>query len=263
MGIAKKLKKNNVAVDIVCFGCGEESVEKLQSFLNAVQNSDNCHFIDVQQGSILSDALIGTPIFQGENAAAFGAGTSMGGDGEFNVDPNMDPELALALRVSMEEERERQSRAAAAAAAAAGEGSSSQMQTTEEQPAAEDPNAVTDESLLQAIAMSMQDTKMETEEDEEGKKKLGDAMEDAELKEALKMSLEAQHSSSDSIINPEFVNTVLSSLQGVDVNHPKVQEAIENLAKQEGGGESSKKEEDEGKKEDKDSDKKDPPSKSS
>ena len=263
MGIAKKLKKNNVAVDIVCFGCGEDSVEKLQSFLNAVQNSDNCHFIDVQQGSILSDALIGTPIFQGENAAAFGAGPSMGGDGEFNVDPNMDPELALALRVSMEEERERQSRAAAAAAAAAGEGSSSQMQSTEEQPAVEDPTAVTDESLLKAIAMSMQDTKMETEEeDEEGSKKVGDAIEDAELKAALQMSLEAQHSSSDSIINPEFVNTVLSSLQGVDVNHPKVQEAIENLAKQ-GSGESSKKEEDEGKKEGKDSEKDDPPSKSS
>lgn len=225
--IAKKLKKNNVAVDIVCFGCGEESVAKLQSFVDAVQNSDNCHFIDVPQGSILSDALIGTPVFQGENAAAFGAGTSMGADGEFNVDPNIDPELALALRVSMEEERERQSRAAAAAAA--GEGLSVPMETTQtEQPTAQQTTPDVDDSLLQAIAMSMQDTEMDTGETSSGKK-IGDAMEDAELEAALKMSLEATHGSSDSIINPELVTQVLASLPGVDPSNPDLQQLVQNL----------------------------------
>lgn len=96
--MAKNLKKNNVAVDIVSFGTGEEGSEKLQSFYNAVQYSDNCHFITIPEGAILADALIGTAVFQGENAAAFGAGTSMGDVENFGVDPNIDPELALALR---------------------------------------------------------------------------------------------------------------------------------------------------------------------
>ena len=40
----------------------------------------------------------------------------IGGDFDFGVDPNLDPELALALRVSMEEERARQEAAAKRAA---------------------------------------------------------------------------------------------------------------------------------------------------
>lgn len=37
--LAKKLKKNAVAVDIVCFGdCSEEQVNKVQTFVNTVQN---------------------------------------------------------------------------------------------------------------------------------------------------------------------------------------------------------------------------------
>ena len=60
-------------------------------------------------GPVLSDVLIGSPIFQGEGGD-FGGGGAEGGAApfEFGVDPNMDPELALALRVSLEEERARQ-----------------------------------------------------------------------------------------------------------------------------------------------------------
>lgn len=49
---------------------------------------------------VLSDTLIATPIFQGENVTGdFGPGTSgvnIGND--FGVDAELDPELALALR---------------------------------------------------------------------------------------------------------------------------------------------------------------------
>jgi len=44
------------------------------------------------------------------------AAAAGGGDFDFGVDPNLDPELALALRVSMEEERARQEAAAKRAA---------------------------------------------------------------------------------------------------------------------------------------------------
>lgn len=105
--IAKKLKKNNVAVDIVSFGAEEENQEKLEAFHQAVNSNGNSNFVSVPPGPVLSDVLIGSPIFQGEGGAAYGFGGGGGGGGaagagaegfEFGVDPNMDPELALALR---------------------------------------------------------------------------------------------------------------------------------------------------------------------
>jgi 26S proteasome regulatory subunit N10 len=133
--IAKKLKKNNVAVDIVSFGSEEENAEKLEAFHGAVNSNGNSHLVTVPPGTILSDMLFSTPIFMEEGAN--GGGEEGGAPaaprtnivdgfdyGELGVDPNLDPELALALRVSIEEERARQAAATAAAggSAAAGEG---------------------------------------------------------------------------------------------------------------------------------------------
>ncbi|KAG7673779.1 hypothetical protein Ndes2526B_g02751 [Nannochloris sp. 'desiccata'] len=128
--IAKKLKKNNVAVDIVSFGSEEENAEKLEAFHGAVNSNGNSHLVTVPPGTILSDMLFSTPIFMEEGAD--GGGEEGGAPaaprtnivdgfdyGELGVDPNLDPELALALRVSIEEERARQ---AAATAAAGGSG---------------------------------------------------------------------------------------------------------------------------------------------
>lgn len=64
------------------------------------------HLISVPRGSAMPEALISSPIIQGEDGTG---GVGLGGAGfEFGVDPNEDPELALALRVSMEEQRARQ-----------------------------------------------------------------------------------------------------------------------------------------------------------
>ncbi|PNH09728.1 26S proteasome non-ATPase regulatory subunit 4, partial [Tetrabaena socialis] len=108
--IAKKLKKNNVAVDVVSFGAEDENAEKLEAFHEAVNSNGNSHLVTVPPGPVLSDVLISSPIFQGEGGGAYGfaggagggggggGGGAAGGDGfEFGVDPNMDPELALAL----------------------------------------------------------------------------------------------------------------------------------------------------------------------
>lgn len=64
--IAKKLKKNNVAVDVVAFGSeGEDAnAEKLEAFREAVNSGDNSHLVTVPAGTVLSDMLFSSPIFQ-------------------------------------------------------------------------------------------------------------------------------------------------------------------------------------------------------
>lgn len=47
MKLAKKLKKNNIALDIICFGDGieEEGHSVLQNFVNAVNSGDNSYAV--------------------------------------------------------------------------------------------------------------------------------------------------------------------------------------------------------------------------
>ena len=56
----KKLKKNNVALDVVSFGEEEEDkAAKLEALLAAVNSNDNSHLVHVPPGSFaLSDVLI-------------------------------------------------------------------------------------------------------------------------------------------------------------------------------------------------------------
>ena len=217
--IAKKLKKNNVAVDIVSFGCEQDNSEKLEAFHTAVNSNDNSHLVVVPPGPVLSDVLIGSPIFQGEGGGAYGFGGGAGTTGategfEFGVDPNLDPELALALRVSLEEERARQNMVAAAsgppkadagASGAAGEAAGSEGQKAGEALAggaaggAADMDMDEDALLQQALAMSMQ---VGQEPGEEAgapaasaaappvDASMFDAVEDEELKLALQMSMQ-------------------------------------------------------------------------
>lgn len=117
--LAKKMKKNNVNVDIIALGeLGEETVSKLRAFNEAVTGGEGSHLEIVHPSpNLLSDIVVGSPILAGEGGGAAARPTAEGegggqggGDFEFGVDPSMDPELALALRMSMEEENARQER---------------------------------------------------------------------------------------------------------------------------------------------------------
>lgn len=131
--LAKKLKKNNVAVDVISFGEdeGREANEPiLRAFVDNVNSADNSHLLAVAPGGrLLSDVILSSPILAGEGAAADiamateGAGAGEGADAgagfEFGVDPSLDPELAMALRMSMDEERARLEASAAPSGAGA------------------------------------------------------------------------------------------------------------------------------------------------
>lgn len=127
--LAKKLKKNNIAVDLVAFGAlNPETTAKLEAFHDNIKgpegSEDQSNLVVVPPGpNLLSDGLVSSPILAGDGVGgAGGMGGGMGGGGEgasggaggegfeFGVDPNADPELALALRMSMEEDERRRQR---------------------------------------------------------------------------------------------------------------------------------------------------------
>ncbi len=62
--VGRKLKKNNVAVDVVAFGSEDTNGDKLEALIEAVNSDDNSHLVSVPAGTILSDILFGSPIFQ-------------------------------------------------------------------------------------------------------------------------------------------------------------------------------------------------------
>ena len=124
--LAKKLKKNNVAVDFVAFGDGVEEgpLNVLRTFSETASSADNSyvmdltlkrarlsyiwprHYIAVQPGQLLlSDALLSSSVLAADRGLPDelmgDAGPSGQGEGgatnqfEFGVDPSLDPELAM------------------------------------------------------------------------------------------------------------------------------------------------------------------------
>ncbi|KAJ6544179.1 hypothetical protein B0H19DRAFT_999809 [Mycena capillaripes] len=161
--LAKKLKKNNVAIDVVCYGDGiEEPMEDgrtvLKAFVDSASSSDNSHIVMAPPGNhLLSDVLISSPILAGDRSGNIpddlvpggaGDGPAASGSGgnaefEFGVDPSLDPELAMALRMSMQE-------------AAAREAASGPAASTSTVPA--DPTDSEEAAMLkEALALSQQD----------------------------------------------------------------------------------------------------------
>ncbi|PYH93942.1 26S proteasome regulatory subunit S5A [Aspergillus ellipticus CBS 707.79] len=109
--LAKKMKKNNVSIDVIAFGDLEsDQTKKLEAFVENVKGGDGSHLAIIPPGpNLLSEELQLTPILGGDGAGADGAGPE-GGDGSFGFEDaaENDPELAFALRLSLEEEKNRQ-----------------------------------------------------------------------------------------------------------------------------------------------------------
>ncbi|KAJ5781344.1 26S proteasome regulatory subunit S5A [Penicillium paradoxum] len=108
--LAKKMKKNNVSIDVVAFGDLEsDQTKKLEAFVENVKSGDGSHLAIIPPGPhLLSDQLQLTPILAGEDAEVGGGGEGEAGGFGFDDAAENDPELAFALRLSMEDEKNRQ-----------------------------------------------------------------------------------------------------------------------------------------------------------
>ena len=80
--LGKRLRQNNVAIDVINFA-NPDNVPKLQALVEAANKNDNSHFLDVPLGvSMITDVLFTSPIIQGDDyGAAGGAGAADGTNG--------------------------------------------------------------------------------------------------------------------------------------------------------------------------------------
>ncbi|XP_076250311.1 regulatory particle non-ATPase 10 [Rhynchophorus ferrugineus] len=240
--LAKKLKKEKVNVDIISFGEDSDNSDVLMTFINTLNGKDgtSSHLVTVPPGPHLSDALISSPIIQGEDGTG---GAGLGASGfEFGVDPNEDPELALALRVSMEEQRQRQEDEARKAREASGAEGGVKTETIKEEP--------TEEAMLErALAMSMEDggssaatatpatTRVPVDfanmtEDEQIAFAMQMSMQDAQETLPAKeepMEVEGDEDYSEVMNDPAFLQSVLENLPGVDPQSEAVRQAVGSL----------------------------------
>lgn len=260
--LGKNLKKNSVALDIVSFGEVEENAPKLEKLLSAVNSNDTSHMIEVPVGpKLLSDVLLSSVIIN-PDGGEMGVGGGEGGDGfGFGINPNDDPELALALRISMEEERARQQQQQQAEGGAAAPAPTA----AEPAPAASAPApaaaaaggslpTATDAAVLEAMGME--------DMDEELRQALLLSLQEAEpagaaapaadvvMEEPKEAAAPPAAQASAAAATPEdmdakwfqdptFVQELLGSLPGVDINDPRIQSALKEVAEAKKDGDSS------------------------
>ncbi|XP_029591754.1 26S proteasome non-ATPase regulatory subunit 4 isoform X4 [Salmo trutta] len=235
--MAKRLKKEKVNVDIINFGEEEFNTEKLTAFINTLNGKEGTgsHLVTVPPGPSLADALLSSPILAGEGGSIMGLGAS---DFEFGVDPSADPELALALRVSMEEQRQRQEEEARQVVVA----SVADVTTADSKEREESEEALLKMSVSQPEtggAAVLPDFSNMTEEEQVAYamrmslagEEYGDAMDTGALIDTETAKEEDDY---DVMQDPEFLQSVLQNLPGVDPNNEAIRNAMGSLASQTG-----------------------------
>jgi 26S proteasome regulatory subunit N10 len=159
--LAKKLRKDEVAVDVISIGV-DANKPLLEHFIQTISKGGNSRLLAVPIGASVVNSLYTSAILLGNDAVPTGDGEGGGaasGAFQFGIDPNMDPELAMAIRMSLEEERHR---AEQAAAAAVGSGAAAPVAAPAPVPLPPAPAAVEerelseDEQMELALRMSLE-----------------------------------------------------------------------------------------------------------
>jgi len=270
--LAKKLKKEKVNVDLISLGEDSATTEKLSQFIETLNGKEGSgsHLVVVPPGPNLTDALRTSPVVQGEDGFTatgdFGSG--------FDVDPNLDPELALALRVSMEEQRQRQEEDNKQEKPDAMATDTPSTDTTSAAPSNEDAllmNAISslgggdigapdyssmteDEQIALAIQMSMAESQTDLTSQPSDVSTETETTPSAMETEpnSTTESMEEIPDYSAVMSDPAFLQHLVGSLPGVDPNSEAVQTALQQLT----GGDNTESDKSEGDKNGEDKNKK-------
>uniref|UniRef100_A0A0K0DS66 26S proteasome non-ATPase regulatory subunit 4 n=1 Tax=Strongyloides stercoralis TaxID=6248 RepID=A0A0K0DS66_STRER len=208
--LAKKLKKEKVNVDIVCFGeAAEKNNEMFEQFIETLNGKEGkgSNMVIATNG-LLTEAIASSAICMNEDGSG-GNLINTGSGFEFGIDDADDPDLALALRVSLEEQRQKQRTETANTEEV------EKMETSNEKPSAPDVAFMTEEEQLAwALKMSMADADKPAEAESAPKLEEVTPTEDVEVKEEAMETEDFNNLMSD----PDYLRELVSTLDGVDAS---------------------------------------------
>lgn len=244
--LGKVLKKNNVSIDIISFGEILVNRERLQALVNAANNDNTSNFVEVAAPTNLTDALMASPIVLGEGTSsgvyadglAGAAGETSGF--EFGIDPNADPELYMALRMSMEEERNRQMRLEGNTGgnpSSTEPVNSAQGQSTTNNfdsiPTINEINAMeVDDELRQALLLSIQDFSGNdsTNNTNTSNQQQGTSTSENTSNTSTNPN-QGNNAQAGNPSDPNSIEGLIQGIPGVDINDPRIQDALRQLNK--------------------------------
>lgn len=260
VGLAGRLKKSNISVDVVNFGEYEENTEKLKSFVDAVNNEGQSRLVTAERGpALLSDAIISSPLMFGGSGGSSSSGAMETADPELAEairlslaasgantegapgvvgDDEMDPDLLAALKMSVQD-------AKAESSVTAVEEKSGESGPSDE-PLGDDEM---DPDLLAAIKMSMQDGSTPSPSEDKTDKVDDETDDEAMLEQAKALSMQSSKTDTKGedelkqalLKDPSFVNDLFSGLPGVDASNPKIRDALSGMTSKEDKEEKDKK----------------------
>lgn len=248
--LGTQLRRNNIGLDIIGIGENDGNASGFQVLIDAANKDGNSRLLMVPAGVLPSEMLSASPIMMGElmeggggaggaagGAGGAGGGGGAGGAGRFaeygGIDPSVDPEGAEAMRLSLEEARAAQSREEAAvtassAPAPAGVVAAGSM--------AVDGDLTDEDALLQqALALSMNDgapsaaasPPASSSSSSSSAAPSTPAPAPAPVSAPPAPSGAAAPAAGDAAFsNPEFIQSVLANMDGVDMDDPELQAAI-------------------------------------
>jgi len=237
--IGKKMKKNQVAVDIVSFGEINENESKLNALMEAVNNQNNSHMVSIPPGLSPSDVIISSPIIYGDTGGQGDIGgettssNTGGGGGDFGGlgggDMDFEQQLQMAMRQSYEEERARVERERKEKEGNDG-GEGEQMEGIPEEGGFDDLDE--EEMMRKAMELSMEEENNNNNDNSQENTTSSNGMDIEETN-----NVEPQGSTTDApptedvapeFLDEEFVQSMLADFQ-VDPNHPAILDALASV----------------------------------
>ena len=112
LAIGKKLKRNSIGINIISYGATEQNNDKLDKFINAVNNNNNSNMISVQPGFVIVDALFSSSLMGAEQpdqimSDNISGGNQQGQGGNVVPQSQFDRDMQRAFELSNEEEKKR------------------------------------------------------------------------------------------------------------------------------------------------------------
>jgi len=172
LALGKKLKRNSIAIDIISYGPTELNNDKIEKFINAVNNNNNSSMVSVAPGFVIVDALFSSSLMGVEQQPDQIMNDNIGGGGHSggNVMPQLsqfDRDMQKAFELSRAEEEEKKKKDVDKKTTTDNTGPEHDKVMTEKK--GDDEEELTEEQLL-TMAMEMSKVEHNKQSDEVKKK---------------------------------------------------------------------------------------------